>query len=215
MDWPYHINTDLSPELKAVRRQSITRYTLYAHLSSLVPVALYWLYVLTVWVFRARQTRGEYAAVPGSPHVKRGKGTVAGRAARWWRWGVFLVRGRGRGGDEGQERVLHKLIGLGWAVWLGVLSIHGTGDGESCAFLMSIELRGIGRVLDHVRWLFIRRFAGFLYRKSTLFISFVPTFLFLVNAISRLDAKTSQTTSTSPSASVQSQHHNSLYCTFS
>ncbi|OBT68967.1 hypothetical protein VE03_01304 [Pseudogymnoascus sp. 23342-1-I1] len=127
MDWPWHINTDLSSEQKALRRQTLDRYGLYAHLSSFLPIALYWLYVLTIWVFGARQTRGEYAAVPGSPHVKRGAGTAAGRAARWWRGWVFRVGGRGWAGQE-QERVVHKMVGLAWAVWLGVLSVHGTGD---------------------------------------------------------------------------------------
>ncbi|OBT90848.1 hypothetical protein VE02_00440 [Pseudogymnoascus sp. 03VT05] len=125
MDWPYHINTTLTTSQKTLRRQTINRYGLYAHLSPLLPIVLYWLYVLFIWVARARQTRGEYAAVPGSPHVKREARTAAGRAARRWRGGVFWVGGRG--GEE-QERVVHQLAGLGWAVWLGWLSVHGTGD---------------------------------------------------------------------------------------
>lgn len=130
MDWPYHINTTLTTSQKLLRRQTIDRYGLYAHLSPLLPIAWYWLYVLFKWVVRARQTRGEYAAVPGSPHVKREARTAAGKAATWWRRGVWWVGGRG----EDQERVVHQLAGLVWAAWLGVLAVHGTGDGELGAF---------------------------------------------------------------------------------
>lgn len=159
MDWPYHITTSLTPSQKALRRQTLDRYGLYAHLSPLLPIALYWLYVLFVRVFRAKQTRAEYAAVPGSPLVKRRAGTAAGTAARWVRVLSFWVGGR----REGEERVLHRVVGVVWALWLGGLSLHGTGDGELGKFLMSFVERGRdGRVSGCMGRLFLLCFSGLL-----------------------------------------------------
>lgn len=219
MDWPYHINTDLTPAQKAVRRQTLDRYGLYAHLSTLLPIAVYWLYVLTVWVSRARQARGDYAAVPGSPHGKRGAGTAAGRAARWWRWGVFLVGGSGRG-DQGQVRVVHRLVGVAWAAWLGFLTVHGTGDGELGSFLMSlVGQHSVGRPLNQLRGsVFIVICWVVIFEACLLFCLYhwPPILLFpLVHDILGLEAKAMQTTSTSPSASEQSQHLSSQCSTFS
>lgn len=107
MDWPYHITTTLTPPQKALRRQTLDRYGLYAHLSPLLPLALYWLYVLFSRFVRAKRTGAEYAPVPGSPLVKHARGTVAGRVVRatgrvvrWVRVLVFLGGGRSEGGER-------------------------------------------------------------------------------------------------------------------
>lgn len=58
---------------------------------------------------------------------------------------MFWVGGRGRAGQE-QEKVVHKVAGLAWAVWLGVFSVHGTGDGELGAFSYAFFLLSGGRL---------------------------------------------------------------------
>lgn len=69
-----------------------------------------------------------------------------------------------------------------------------------------------------MRRLFLLSFVGLLdwtLESIILSLSFVHVFLFSTVHDVRLEAKTSQITSTSPNDSEQSQHPSSRYCTFS
>jgi hypothetical protein len=140
MEWPWHIRTDHTADDKAARRILLDRYGLYAQLSALIPIALYWLYVLAVWVFRARQSAKGYEAVPGSPHQKKVKATSSGRAVGWGRRITFWLQGPG---INGQDKVKHNLAGIAWAAWMVFLSVNQTGDGELCLFFYRCLSRDI------------------------------------------------------------------------
>lgn len=126
MDWPWHINTSISLDQKMERRVLLDRYGTYAQLSALIPIAVYWLYRLGVWVFHARQrVKPWHAAIPGSPQRKEFRATKTGRVATKLRAFRFWLDGN----RPGKEKRVHQLAGLAWLAWLLFLSVHRTGDG--------------------------------------------------------------------------------------
>lgn len=129
MEWPYRFVT-LTDEEVAYRRVLLDRYGVYAQLSALVPVLLYQLYCIGLWVSSGRlRAASGYAQVPeasGSPVRKKERSSstrVLGRHWRslsWWLDGEVLV-------GWGLRR--HWITALSWASWLLFLAVHKTGDG--------------------------------------------------------------------------------------
>lgn len=135
MAWPYRISFDQTDAQKHERRVLLDRYGVYAQLSALIPIAIYQLYRLAIWVSLARRrSQVKYSAVPGSPDLKHGRGSKSGvlerkwREVRWWAEGEIWP-GLGLKGQW--------VAGLIWAGWLGFLCVHRTGVGM---FLMFIFL---------------------------------------------------------------------------
>lgn len=127
MTWPYRIYFNHSDSDKEQRRLLLDRYGLYAQLSILIPIILYNLYRLAVWVYSERQrSKVDYSAVPSSPTLKKrreSKRAVWGRKRRsvvWWLRGE-VARGWGERG--------HWIAAGVWGAWLGFLCVHRTGDG--------------------------------------------------------------------------------------
>ncbi len=137
MAWPYQF-VDLDTAQLQARRHTLDRYGLIAQLSTLVPVALFLLYRLVAWGI-ARVTgsgRGKYAAVPDSPALKQQRLSVVGslsagaRKVAWW-FGddvVFL------GWNWGPRDQI--IGGAVWTIWLLVLCVVDTGNGEILALLI-------------------------------------------------------------------------------
>ena len=135
MSWPYQF-LDLTTAQKQARRHALDRYGLIAQLSALVPVALFLLYRLASWgIVRATGSdRGNYTAVPNSPVLKRqrlsavGSWTTRARKVAWW-FGNDVVFLRWNWGPRDQI-----ILGAVWTVWLLVLCVVGTGNGEIITF---------------------------------------------------------------------------------
>ncbi|PTB69221.1 hypothetical protein BBK36DRAFT_2594 [Trichoderma citrinoviride] len=135
MGWPYHFLT-LSKQDVLLRRQTIDRYALIAHLAALAPAVLLTLLRLAVRAsarFLPRLghddgSRGRYAHVPGSPTVKAqrssGLGLLAARwrALTWWLGDDVVVRGV-RWGQRDEW-----VLGLVWTGVLLVLCVLETGQ---------------------------------------------------------------------------------------
>ncbi|ESZ95451.1 hypothetical protein SBOR_4192 [Sclerotinia borealis F-4128] len=126
MSWPYRISLDHTDEQKAQRRLLLDLYGIYAQLSIFVPIILYNLYRLAVWVYSERQrSKVDYSAVPSSPTLKKrrvSKRAAWGRKSRnvvWW-LGGDVRRGWGERG--------HWIAAGVWVTWLGFLCVHNTGD---------------------------------------------------------------------------------------
>ncbi|TFB06784.1 Ferric/cupric reductase transmembrane component 2 [Trichoderma ghanense] len=135
MGWPYHFLT-LSKQEILLRRQTIDRYALIAHLAALAPAVLLALLRLAVRAagFLPRNGhdddggRGRYSHVPGSPTVKArrssGLGLLAARwrALAWWLGDDVVVRGV-RWGQRDEW-----VLGLVWMAVLLVLCVLETGQ---------------------------------------------------------------------------------------
>ncbi|CAJ2508889.1 Uu.00g139150.m01.CDS01 [Anthostomella pinea] len=128
MGWPYHF-LDLTEAEKLARRQAIDRYATYAHVSALIPVAVFVVLRLGSRLVRtATSSRGAYAAVSGSPRQKQHRVSLAGswsrsiRKAVWWLGDDVVVFGQRRG-QWGQM-----IAGIAWTLWLLFLSVAGTGS---------------------------------------------------------------------------------------
>ncbi|KAJ8063656.1 hypothetical protein OCU04_007519 [Sclerotinia nivalis] len=126
MTWPYRIYFNHTSSEKDQRRILLDRYGLYAQLSILIPIVLYNLYRLAIWVYSERQrSKVDYSAVPSSPTLKKRRNSKRatwgrkGRSLAWWLGGDV-----GRGwGERG-----HWIVAGLWGVWLGFLCVHRTGD---------------------------------------------------------------------------------------
>ncbi|OTA07173.1 ferric reductase [Trichoderma parareesei] len=136
MGWPYHFLT-LSKQDVLLRRQTIDRYALIAHLAALAPALLLTLLRLAVRAagFLPRNGhddgdggRGRYSHVPGSPTVKAqrssGLGLLAARwrALKWWLGDDVVVRGVQWGQRD------EWLLGFIWTGVLLVLCVLETGQ---------------------------------------------------------------------------------------
>ncbi|KAK6592563.1 ferric reductase like transmembrane component [Botrytis cinerea] len=125
MSWPYRIKFP-TPEEKIQNRILLDRYGLYAQLSIFIPVVLYNVYRLAIWVYSERQrSKVDYDALPSSPTSKKKRASRSAEGKRkirsvvWWLGGE-VAPGRG-------ERGQWILAGL-WGAWLGFLCVHKTGD---------------------------------------------------------------------------------------
>ncbi|KAI5920587.1 ferric reductase like transmembrane component [Camillea tinctor] len=129
MGWPYQF-VALDAPGKQARRHSIDRHALYAHLSALLPVALFLLYRFVVWLVwkTLSSDRGAYSAVPDSPRLKKQRQSVFGscvtlvRRVAWWLGDDILFMGQ----NWGQRAQL--IAGIGWTFWLLFLCTVGTGN---------------------------------------------------------------------------------------
>ncbi|KAI9643591.1 hypothetical protein NHQ30_008213 [Ciborinia camelliae] len=126
MSWPYRIYFNHTEEEKAQRRLLLDRYGVYSQLSIFIPIILYNLYRLALWVYSERQrSKVDYSAVPSSPTLKKRKNSKRaawGRKSRslvWW-LGDEVRRGWGERG--------HWIAAGVWGAWLGFLCVHNTGD---------------------------------------------------------------------------------------
>lgn len=131
MAWPYSF-LDLDEAAKHARRQALDWYGILAHGSVLVVLALVLLYRLGAFlVNKLKRNQTEYAALPGSPGLKRqrqktsGTWAAAGRKAAWWLEEDVRCLGQNWG-----QRV-EFIFGSIWTLWLLFLCVNGTGDGKS------------------------------------------------------------------------------------
>lgn len=127
MAWPYHFIT-LDEDEKHARRLLLNRYGAFAQLSALVPIIVYQLYRLAVWVGSERQrskaTYSELSSPVRKSHKQGTPGTLASkwRVVKWWLGGELA---------SGWGLRRHWIAGAGWATWLLFLCVHETGDGTS------------------------------------------------------------------------------------
>jgi hypothetical protein len=126
MAWPYGFIA-LNDDEKHARRLLLNRYGAFAQLSALVPIIIYQLYRLAVWVgSERRRSKATYSEL-SSPVRKRYKHATPGtlvskwREVKWWLGGE-LASGWGLRG--------HWIAGSSWAAWLLFLCVHETGDGS-------------------------------------------------------------------------------------
>ncbi|KAI6707931.1 hypothetical protein JHW43_009544 [Diplocarpon mali] len=123
MAWPYHV-VDLTEDQKHSRRLLLDRSGVYAQLSAVVPILIYQLYRLAVWVSLVRN-KSKYSALPSSPNRKNVRASTEGgllsrwRSAKWWLGGE-AADGWGLRG--------HWVAGGMWAAWLVLLCVKETGD---------------------------------------------------------------------------------------
>ena len=135
MAWPYHF-IDLTKEEQHQRRVLLDRYGVYAQLSAVVPIVVFQLYRLGIWVYSERsRSQVDYSEVPSSPSLKKRRNSSSGtfiqkwRRARWWL------------GHETRLGVRGQLIGAGiWLAWLLFLCVHKTGDGMLFSLQLSLSL---------------------------------------------------------------------------
>jgi hypothetical protein len=126
MAWPYQFIT-LDQDEKHARRLLLDRYGAFAQLSALVPIIVYQLYRLGVWVFSERQRSKATYTELSSPIRKKYKqakpGSIAskGRIIKWWLGDEVVSRWGSRG---------HWIAGISWAAWLLFLCVHETGHGK-------------------------------------------------------------------------------------
>ncbi|SPO04472.1 related to ferric reductase [Cephalotrichum gorgonifer] len=119
MEWPYRIITDLTPEYKAARRESLDAFGTYAHFSALIPGLVYLLARFGSWVLGRRSSkRASYEAIPPSGRVGR---SSSGRKLWWW-----LSEPMSSTGELGRRD--QWVFGVAWAFWLLTLCIAGTGE---------------------------------------------------------------------------------------
>jgi hypothetical protein len=130
MAWPYQFIT-LDEDQMHARRLLLNRYGAFAQLSALVPVIIYQLYRLAVWVYSERQrSKATYSAL-SSPARKKHKHGASGRALKRWnsiKWWLEdeLVSGWGSRG--------YWIAGICWTSWLLFLCVHETGHGMFSSF---------------------------------------------------------------------------------
>ena len=136
MAWPYHL-VDLSHEQRHDRRITLDRYGVYAQLSAMVPILVYRLYRLGVWVYAERRRSKEaYSAVPSSPNLKRSSQSTSGTIMKGWRSAVWWLEGEVAPGWGLKE---HWIAGGFWTAWLLFLCIHKTGDGMLSPYLSHLR----------------------------------------------------------------------------
>jgi len=141
MGWPYQFVT-LDPAQAQARRHVLDRYGLIAQLSTLFPVVLFLLYRLVSWTIAKASSsgRGTYTAVPGSPSLKHQRLTPAGswnakaRKVVWWLGDDVVVFGSNWGPRD------QIIGGVVWAVWLLILCIVNTGNGEPVARILLLDI---------------------------------------------------------------------------
>ncbi|KAI0594186.1 ferric reductase like transmembrane component [Biscogniauxia sp. FL1348] len=129
MGWPYQF-VALDTDGKQARRHSIDRHAAYAQLSAFLPVCLFLLYRLAVWLVRKTLSpgRGAYSAVPDSPRLKKQRQTMLGYCATWlrrvcwWLGDDLLLLGLNWGRRD------QLIAGAGWTMWLLFLCVVGTGS---------------------------------------------------------------------------------------
>ena len=118
MAWPYHFPSSNSPEIVAQRRQSLDFYARLAQISIFVPL-------LFIIVFRILHLSLTKFAGVNEGRLRRKKSPIAKILSVWRRiawWADDDV------GSWGTRREL--LWAAVWAIWLGILAVKGTGDGE-------------------------------------------------------------------------------------
>lgn len=126
MAWPWHF-VDLTHPQAEARRILLDRYGRYSQLSPAIPILMYNLYRLAVWVRSERQrSKVQYSAVPTSPSLKKHRESQAGIVDAWWRRVVWWLDGESVLGGERK----FWLLSVVWTVWLLFLSIYKTGDGS-------------------------------------------------------------------------------------
>lgn len=130
MAWPYKF-LELDKAAKQSRRQALNHAAFLAHGSVLIVLAAFLLYRIGVLLAKKLSlNRTLYAAVPGSPTLKRQRQTasgllvVAARKAAWWLEDDVWFLGR----SWGQRAEL--IFGSIWTLWLLFLCVDGTGEGE-------------------------------------------------------------------------------------
>jgi hypothetical protein len=126
MGWPYHL-LDLSSEERDLRRELLDRYGVYAQLSALIPILVFQLYRLWVWVYSERQrSKVTYSELPSSPIAKHARHASSGAAIKKWRSMVWWLEGEVASGWGLRG---HWIAAGIWAGWLLFLCIHQTGHG--------------------------------------------------------------------------------------
>jgi ferredoxin-NADP reductase len=123
---PWYEFIDLSSAEKHERRLSLNSHGLYAHLSSLLPVAVFLVVRLVYWALSKGAPKQRYDAVPGSPAAKSLRSAGVSSSSRWASWAWWL------GGDvhfAGQNwgRRDQLLFGTAWTMHLLFLCFNGTG----------------------------------------------------------------------------------------
>jgi hypothetical protein len=130
MSWLYHF-VNLTQEDIIQRRILLDRYGIYAQLSAFVPLLVYQLYRLGIWVSSQRKTsQVAYTGVPstsGSPVQKQIRLSTSGGLEKWWRSTLWWLEGELYPGWGLRS---HWIAGLTWVSWLLFLTVHRTGDGE-------------------------------------------------------------------------------------
>lgn len=126
MPWPYRIYFDHTKEQIAQRRLLLDHYGIYAQLSIFIPIILYNLYRLAVWVYSERQRSKDYSSVPSSPTLKKRRNS---RRALWGRRRRSLVWWLGEEVKSGWGERGHWIAAGVWGAWLGFLCVHNSGDG--------------------------------------------------------------------------------------
>lgn len=135
MSWPWKF-VDLDDAGKQLRRQIINRHAGIAQISAFGPLFAVLLYRLALWAHRAYETRRRsgsavYSAVPESPFRKKRRQSPLGswearyRRLMWWLGDDVMFLGSHWGRRD------EWVFGLGWGLWMGVLCVVDTGDGES------------------------------------------------------------------------------------
>lgn len=138
MAWPYHF-LKLTDQQIQHRRQLLDRYGLYSQLSALLPIIVYQLYKLGVWVHSERKrSKTGYTEVPSSPGAKKARTSTPGGVVRQWRSLTWWF-----GGEVAPK------LGLGlkgqwiatgaWMMWLSFLCVYETGDGMYISFVVHVN----------------------------------------------------------------------------
>lgn len=130
MAWPYKF-IELDEAARISRRQVLDRYGFLAHGSVLIVLATFFFYRIAVLlVKRFKRNHTSYAAVPGSPGLKRqrqnafGSWIAVARKTAWWLEDDVNFLGQ----NWGQRAEF--IFGSIWTLWLLFLCINGTGNGE-------------------------------------------------------------------------------------
>lgn len=135
----------LTHEEKLQRRESLDLYACMAHYSALAPAVLFLVYRILHRVasqIKPSSSSGydRYAAVPPSPIVKAQRQGSSGRFTSQWRkivwWlGDDVYFGRSHWGQRDEW-----VLGAAWTVWLLVLCVKGTGNGEILILLNALTM---------------------------------------------------------------------------
>ncbi|APA14305.1 hypothetical protein SS1G_11881 [Sclerotinia sclerotiorum 1980 UF-70] len=126
MTWPYRIYFNHTTAEKDQRRILLDRYGLYAQLSILIPIILYNLYRLAIWVYFERQrSKVDYSALPSSPALKKRRSS---KRATWARKGRSLAWWLAGDAKSGWGKRGHWIVAGLWGAWLAFLCVHRTGD---------------------------------------------------------------------------------------
>ncbi|KAJ0117266.1 metalloreductase fre8 [Diaporthe amygdali] len=131
MGWPWKF-VSLDEDEVRLRRQTLDRYAGYAQLSAFIPVLLFLIYRLVSRAIRAIEAKkGAYNAIPESPLRKvRRQGPLGAwesryRYLQWWLGDDVVFLGQNWGQRD------EWVFGLGWGLWMAILTVLGTDDGEA------------------------------------------------------------------------------------